>query len=102
MKRRRIRALNRKINKKFVNGSNCWIASVGGKTITLNKLVEVLNRILNSKIKPKYTQPRSGDVMHSIADISFVQRVLGFKPKYNFKYGLKKQSSGLKRNMIEE
>lgn len=62
----------------------------GGKAITLNELVEILNKILNSEIKPKYAQPRPGDIMHSIADISPAQKVLGFKPKYGFEYGLQK------------
>ena len=62
----------------------------GGKAITLNELVEKLNAILNSEIKPKYTQVRSGDIKHSIADISRAQKVIGFKPKYDFEYGLKK------------
>jgi UDP-glucose 4-epimerase len=62
----------------------------GGKSITLNGLVEILNEILNSEIKPKYAQPRPGDIMHSIAGISPAQKVLGFKPKYDFEYGLEK------------
>lgn len=61
-----------------------------GESMTLNELVEKLNAILNTEIKPNYTKNRPGDVKHSMADISRAQKVLGLKPKYGVEYGLQK------------
>jgi len=40
-----------------------------GKRVTLNELVAKLNKILNKDIKPRYVEPRPGDVKHSLANI---------------------------------
>jgi len=61
-----------------------------GERITLNDLVDMLNRILGSDIAPIYANPRQGDVKHSLADISSAKDFLGFEPKYSFEVGLKK------------
>ena len=61
-----------------------------GKVITLNELVETLNAILNTDIEPEYTKPQLGDVKYSMADISLAQNTLGFEPKYDFEYGMRK------------
>lgn len=61
-----------------------------GETITLNELLDKLNIILNTEIKPKYAHVRSGDIKHSMADISRAQKVLGLEPKYGIEYGLQK------------
>jgi nucleoside-diphosphate-sugar epimerase len=56
----------------------------------LNHLVTIINEILGKNVKPKYTEPRAGDVKHSFADISLIQETLGFKPKIYFEEGLRK------------
>lgn len=61
-----------------------------GERITLNQLIEKLNKILGKNIKPAYTQPRKGDVKHSLADIRLARELLGFEVKVNFEDGLKK------------
>lgn len=60
-----------------------------GDSIDLNRLVELINQELGTKIEPVYQPARSGDVLHSKADISKAGRVLGFKPTHNFEQGLK-------------
>jgi UDP-glucose 4-epimerase len=59
-----------------------------GKRITLNQLVKKLKGILNSPLDPIYTDPRPGDVKHSLADISKAERILNYKPTYNMEEGL--------------
>ena len=59
-----------------------------GNRIDLNQLVNSLNEILNSKIKPIYTDSRPGDVKHSQADISLAREILGYSPRFSFKDGL--------------
>jgi len=58
--------------------------------ITLNQLVEILNKILNTDIKPQYTDPRPGDVKHSFADITKIKEALGYEPKILFEEGLRR------------
>lgn len=60
-----------------------------GKRTTLNELVEILNNILETDIKPVYTDPQPGDVKHSMADISRARKALGFEPEFRFEDGLK-------------
>lgn len=57
---------------------------------TLNELVEKINQILGKNIQPVYTEPRPGDVKHSFADITLLQKNLNFEPKVYFEEGLKK------------
>jgi len=56
--------------------------------ITLNQLVEILNKILNTDIRPQYTDPRPGDVKHSFADINKIKENLGYEPQILFEEGL--------------
>ncbi len=65
---------------------NC---ACGGR-ITLNQLVYELNDLFKKKIKPKYTEKRIGDIKYSYANIDKAKRILGYKPKVNFKEGLRK------------
>jgi len=58
--------------------------------ITVNKLVEELNGILGTDIKPQYGEPRPGDILHSLADISKAEKLLGYKPEVQFREGLEK------------
>lgn len=55
---------------------------------SLNKLVDILNEILKTKIKPKYAGRRIGDVKYSQASIDKARRTFGFKPKISFREGL--------------
>ena len=56
----------------------------------LNQLVDVLRKILGSKLSPVYEEPRKGDVRHSLADIRKAKEILNYKPKVGVELGLKK------------
>lgn len=58
--------------------------------VTLNELVDSINKILNKNIDPIYSNPRAGDIKHSFAEISLIKEKLGFKPVVNFHEGLKR------------
>jgi len=61
-----------------------------GSPITLTELAKIMLKISYSDhLKIKYTNPRSGDILHSYADISKVKRLLNFEPNYNQEQGLK-------------
>ncbi len=58
--------------------------------VTLNGLVEKINRILGKNISPIYQNERSGDIKHSFANISAAEKYLGYKPIIDFETGLRK------------
>jgi nucleoside-diphosphate-sugar epimerase len=59
-----------------------------GLRITLNDVLKLLGKITGSSVRAKYDQPRSGDILHSQADIQLAQQVLGYRPLVNFEEGL--------------
>lgn len=61
-----------------------------GECFSLNQLVQMLNNLLGTGIKPKYTEPRPGDIKHSLADITRAKRLLGYKGKVTMAEGLSK------------
>jgi UDP-N-acetylglucosamine/UDP-N-acetylgalactosamine 4-epimerase len=57
--------------------------------ISLNEMVAALQRISGKDIQPIYGPERLGDVRHSQADITKIQKSLGFQPSMRFEEGLK-------------
>lgn len=64
-----------------------------GQRTTLNTLLRELEAILGQPIVAEYTTPRTGDVKHSLADISRAKRLLGYQPLVHFTEGLKRTVS---------
>lgn len=58
--------------------------------VTLNELVDRLNSILGTSIKPEYGPERAGDIKHSYAAIERMKQVLGFTPTVDFETGLRR------------
>ena len=58
--------------------------------ISVNQLVQYLNEILETDIEPIYDKPRSGEVKHSLADVTKARNLLNFEPEINFEQGLNK------------
>jgi UDP-glucose 4-epimerase len=59
-----------------------------GERISLLDLVANLNHILGTNLPPRHAAARSGDVLHSQADIRKIQNALGFMPTVTFAEGL--------------
>lgn len=59
-----------------------------GDQISLNEMVDNLNELSQSNIKPIYGPERTGDVRHSKASIEKIEKFLDYKPKFYFKDGL--------------
>lgn len=59
-----------------------------GRQITLNELVDILNRLFGTEIEAVRGDPRPGDVLHSLADISLARRHLGYRPAADLEAGL--------------
>ncbi len=61
-----------------------------GHRITLPELVDSLNQVMGTSLEPVYTDPRSGDIRHSLADISRARTLLGYEPVVDFNEGLRR------------
>jgi UDP-glucose 4-epimerase len=64
-------------------------AGTGGR-YTLNETLRLLEKISGKKATAKYEPPRSGDILHSQADITEARKVLGYDPKIGFEEGLRR------------
>lgn len=59
-----------------------------GKSTSLLDLASHFQSITGKTLAPKHLPPRSGDIRHSLADISKARKVLGFDPKFDVFTGL--------------
>lgn len=69
-----------------LSGAQINIAS--GKGLSLNEFVTTLSEVLGKTIHPIFKNARPGDIMHSVADISLADKVMGFHPEVEFRRGL--------------
>jgi UDP-glucose 4-epimerase len=57
--------------------------------VTINHLTQLIIKLVgNNAVKPVYKNPRPGDIVHSLADISKA-KAFGYHPKYSLEEGLK-------------
>ena len=61
-----------------------------GVRITLNEVVEVLREITGYSGPVAYAPERTGDIRHSLADISLAGKLLGYAPSVEFREGLRR------------
>lgn len=59
-----------------------------GTQYSLLDLVDTLNELLGTKIKPEFAPPRAGDVYESLADITAARTELAYHPEIDFRQGL--------------
>jgi nucleoside-diphosphate-sugar epimerase len=59
-----------------------------GHQITINELWELICRINQVRILPKYAPPRQGDIKHSMASVETARTILDFNPRYSIEKGL--------------
>lgn len=59
-----------------------------GEQFSVNYLYHACRTQLNSDWQATYREPRSGDIRHSLADISLAQDLLQYKPTKRFEDGL--------------
>jgi nucleoside-diphosphate-sugar epimerase len=76
------------------------ILNVGtGGRYTLNRVLELLQPITATHLKPVYEAARSGDILHSQADITESKRVLGYEPLVSFEEGLRRTVEWFKQSL---
>ena len=86
-----LNAVNANILALMTENSNCYgtVFNIGaGGRITLNELVENINRGLGTDIVPVYGNNRPGDIPHSNADIGKAKRMLGYEGNIKFEEGI--------------
>jgi nucleoside-diphosphate-sugar epimerase len=60
-----------------------------GRRFDLNHTFQILKKLTDYSGGVKYGPERTGDVKHSLADISRAEKYLGYKPQVDFESGLK-------------
>ena len=61
-----------------------------GSAVTLNQTFDILCDLTGYRGKPAYADPRSGDIRHSLADITLARDLLGYSPQVDFREGLRR------------
>ena len=61
-----------------------------GTRFSLKRTFEMLGKIIGFSGAAKYAAERTGDVKHSLADISLAQKHLGYSPEESFEEGLRR------------
>jgi len=60
-----------------------------GRPVTINELAGVIIRKLGkSRMKPKHTASRAGDIRYSYADITKARTNLGYSPQFTIESGI--------------
>ena len=66
-----------------------------GERVTLNEVVVEIGALLNLTVDVEHAEPRTGDVRHSLADISRATEILGYRPSIGFGEGLRRTYEAL-------
>lgn len=59
-----------------------------GEAVTLLRVIELLGEITGRKVEVRHDPPRTGDIRHSLADISRAKEILGYRAAVKFPDGL--------------
>ncbi len=61
-----------------------------GKAVSLNGLVDIINKVLGKKVKPRHIDmPVKNYIATQLADISKISKDLGYKPRYGLEEGVR-------------
>ena len=70
-----------------------------GDRITVNSMLQQINKITSKDVTPIYAEARAGDIKHSQADITRAREHLGYEPKVNFEEGLRRTIEWYRKNL---
>ena len=61
-----------------------------GEQVSINQLFQLIRKITGrGEIEPEYQPTRTGDILHSLADVTSAREYLGFEPRIRLEEGLK-------------
>jgi len=64
-----------------------------GESTSINQLAGLTIKLIGNNVEPIHTEPRPGDIRHSLADISRA-KTLGYNPRYSLEEGLRETVRG--------
>ena len=70
----------------------------GGSRISVNALIEEIEKLVGKEAKIKYIEKQKGDVRDTLADVSKAKEKLRWKPKANIEEGLKRYINWKNKN----
>ena len=76
-------------------GDAAGVFNIGGgeNQISIEKLARLVPMLMGKNIDPIHEEPRSGDIRHSLADISKA-KTFGYEPEYSLEEGLRETIRG--------
>ena len=85
----------------------CIVPRVGGQVfnvacgdrITVNSMLQQINKITGKDVTPIYAASRAGDIKHSQADITRAKEHLGYDAKVGFEEGLRHTIEWYRKNI---
>lgn len=69
----------------------------GGRRVSLNDLTARLGTVLGIELSVVHTDPRPGDVRHSLADVSRARELIGYDPEMRWEDGLAPTANYLRK-----
>lgn len=64
--------------------------AAGGGSVSLTRLVAMLNELLETDLPPVHAERRPGDILHSFADSSLAGRLFGYETRVRLLEGLRR------------
>jgi len=80
----------------LTNGEVVNVAS--GKSYCITDIGDIISNISKKKVEYNHTKPRTGDVRHTLADISLGKSLLGYEVKVDFMEGMTRTVQFLSNN----
>jgi nucleoside-diphosphate-sugar epimerase len=85
---------------------SCTTPGVGGRVYniacgerhSLLDIAEIVGRFVGRELPRRHTEPRRGDVRHTLASIDAVRRDLNYEPGVAFEEGLRRTFEALKKS----
>ena len=72
-----------------------------GRAVSVNELADLVLRLSGkSGLRSKRVESRRGEIFASVADVSKVERVLGFKPRKHLEEGIKELIEAYSRSRV--
>ncbi|UCD07056.1 MAG: GDP-mannose 4,6-dehydratase [Candidatus Aenigmatarchaeota archaeon] len=71
------------------------------KRISVNEMVDLIEKIMNKKAQIKYIEKQLGDVTHTWSKIDKAKRDLGYGPKVSIEEGIKRHVEWFKMNKFK-
>ena len=70
-----------------------------GDRITVNSMLQQINKITGKDISPVYAEARAGDIKHSQADVRLAKERIGYHAKVSFEEGLRNTIDWYRQNL---